>query len=201
MAHQLSLKSSRDIIYPNKMKKTYKNIVVSGDVGTGTSTLAQGLAKKLGWKYLTVGDIFRDYHKKHKIPLWNKLALPDKLDKSVDRDFFEKMKKNKHIVFDGHYLGWFSKKLTYVYKILLVSDKKVATQRILEREHTHKEKAKEIEERRRQLRKKFRKLYSNDNYEDPKIFHLVIDTTNLSIEQTIQKALKAHRSVNQRPKN
>jgi cytidylate kinase len=38
------------------------------------------------------------------------------------------------------------------------------------------------------LRAKFKKLYSADNYEDPRLFHLVIDTTTTEVEETVQKA-------------
>lgn len=169
----------------------YKNIVVSGDIGTGTTTLARSLAKKLGWRYLSAGDFFRAYHKKHNIPIWNKAAIPDKIERGVDYEFLDKMKEEFNIVFDTHYAGWFSRNLKNVFKILLICDSKVATQRILAREHTHKETPREIEERRVQLRAKFKKLYGDDNYEYPKYFHLVLDTTSVGTNQTLSAALKS----------
>ena len=57
-------------------KILFNNIVVSGEIGSGTSTLAQKLAGKLDWKFLSVGSLFRQYHLEQGIPLWNKLALP-----------------------------------------------------------------------------------------------------------------------------
>lgn len=175
------------------MKKTlqtiFKNVVVSGDVGTGTTTLAKDLAGKLGWKYLSTGDFFRAYQKRHNIPLWNKAAIPDEVEKKIDYEFLEKIKTDKHIVFDSHYGSWFARDLKDIFRVLLVCDKRTAMQRILAREHTHKETPQEIEERRRQLRAKFKKLYSNDNYEDPKYFHLVIDTTTTKAKEAISTAL------------
>ena len=170
------------------MKQKFKNISISGDVGTGTSTLAKGLVEKLGWKVLSAGSIFREYHKKHNIPLWNKSALPDELDKKIDYEFFEKMKRDNNSIFESHYSGWFSRNLKDVFRILLVTEKETASQRIISRNHTHKETVGEIEERRRHLRAKFQKLYSSDNYEDTKLYHLVIDTTKTGIEDTINKA-------------
>ncbi|OGY26833.1 MAG: hypothetical protein A2Z11_01460 [Candidatus Woykebacteria bacterium RBG_16_43_9] len=169
----------------------YKNIVVCGDIGTGTTTLSGGLSSKIGWKLIIAGDFFRRYHKKHDIPLWDKSKIPDEVERKVDREILEKMKNEEHIVFDSHYGGWFARDLNNVFRILLICDRDVATQRILEREHTHKETAKEIEERRRQLRAKFKKLYSNDNYEDPKYFHLIINTTTANANQTLSTALNA----------
>jgi len=171
------------------IKPFYRNIVVCGNVGSGTTTLAKGLADKQGWKYLSAGDFFRDYQKRRSIPLWNKAAIPDEIERKIDYEFLEKMKRNKHIVFDCHYGGWFARDLPEVFRILLVCDKNVATQRIIARDQFEKETSQQIEERRRQLRAKFKKLYSSDSYEDPKYFHLVIDTTTTSIEETILAVL------------
>ena len=171
-------------------KPSFKNIVISGDVGTGTSTLAKELAKKLGWKYLSAGDFFRSWFKEQNIPLWNKAAIPDGVEKKIDYEFLAKMKTEDGIIFESHYGGWFAKDLPETLRILLVCDPRVATKRILNREHTHKENPKEIDERRRQLRAKFKKLYSNDDYEDPKFFHLVLDSVANSVEEEVAAALK-----------
>ena len=165
--------------------KHFNSIIVCGDVGTGTTTLSEGLAKRLGWRHISAGNFFREYTKKHNIPLWDKLSVPDEVDKKIDYEILEKMEGEKDIVLDSHYGGWFAKDLNDVLRILLVCDKDVAAQRILDRDHTHKETPEDIEKRRQGLRAKFKKLYSPNDYEDPKYFHLVIDTTNIGIDQTL----------------
>lgn len=172
----------------------FRNIVICGDVGTGTTTLSKSLAEKLGWNHISIGEFFRDYHQKHNIPLWDKSKIPDEVEKNSDLEMFEKLKSDKNIVFDAHYAGWFAKNLPDVLRILLLCDKKVATQRILARTHTHQESPAEIEKRRKQLRDKFKKLYSDDNYEDPGFFHLVIDTTRSNVDETFAKAYSAFKS-------
>ena len=156
--------------------------------------MAQNLANNLNWKYLSAGDIFRTYFKNNKIPLWDKTSIPDDMDKKVDHEFFEMIKNKNHLVFESHYGGWFARNLPDVFKILLTCDRDVATQRILERKHTHDETPEEIDKRREGLYAKFKKLYSDDNYEGPKYFNLVIDTTNSTPEETLQTALKSFRS-------
>lgn len=168
----------------------FKNIVVCGDVGTGTTTLSEGLAEKLSWRHVSAGDFFREYQKKHNIPLWDKMAIPDEVERKFDNELFDKIRKDKNIVFDSHYGGWFARKLEYVFRVLLTSGRQTAAKRIIEREHTHKEDPDEIEERRKQLREKFKKLYSDDNYEDPKYFHLVTDTTKTDARETLRIALE-----------
>jgi len=168
----------------------YRNIVICGDVGTGTSTLSKGLAKKLGWRRVSGGEFFRKWSRENGIPLWNKLAIPDAIDKKFDREMFDKMQNESNIVFDTHYGGWFSKDLPDVLRIMLTCDKNVTTKRVLDRKSLHKESPEEIEKRRVQLREKFKKLYSNDNYENPSLYHLIIDTTHNSIKETLQEAYR-----------
>ncbi len=174
----------------SKLKTPFRNIVICGDVGTGTSTLAKGLADKLGWEYVSVGDFFRDYQKRNNIPLWNKAAIPDDIEKKVDSDLLEKMKKEKSRVIDSHYAGWFSRNLDDIFRILLICNKEIATQRIIDRGQSEKETADQIEERREQLKEKFKKLYSSNDYEDQKYFNLVIDTGVNGAEETIETAYK-----------
>jgi len=169
----------------------YRNIIVAGDIGTGTTTLAKNLADKLGWKIVSVGDFFRKYAKEHNIPLWDKEAVDDNFEREVDQEITRKLKEEKNLVVDSHYAAWFLKGDNEVFKILLLCDKNIATKRIISRKHTHKETPEEVEKRRQGLYRKFKKLYSSENYEDPKIFNLVIDTTNSSIEETLSIALKA----------
>ncbi|HSX58219.1 MAG TPA: AAA family ATPase [Candidatus Saccharimonadales bacterium] len=166
----------------------FRNIVVAGDVGTGTSTLAHSLADKFGWKYIAAGDFFRNYAKEHNIPLWNKEAIPDDFDKEVDDQLTNKLKEESGWVVDSHYAGWFLREDPQVFRILLTCDRKVATQRMQQRDHTHEETSEEIEKRRAGLYAKFKKLYSDDNYEDPKFYDLVIDTTNTTAEETLNQA-------------
>jgi len=171
-------------------KTKYKNIIISGDVGTGTSTLGKALAEKLSWEFLSTGDFFRQYFIEHNIPLWDKSSIPNEVEKKVDYELFDKIKNEQGLVVDSHYAAWFSKDIPDVFRILLVCDEKTVNERILKRVHTHKETVAEIEERRKQLHEKFTKLYSNENYLDPKFFNLVIDTGKNNIPQTIELALK-----------
>jgi len=173
------------------MNTKYRNIVISGDIGTGTSTLGKALAERLGWEFLSTGDFFRQYFLDNNIPLWDKESIPDELEKKVDNELFEKVKNENHLVVDSHYASWFAKDLPNVFRILLVCDEKTVNERILKRVHTHKETVSEIKERRRQLHEKFEKLYSDENYLNPNFFNLVIDTGKNSIPQTIELALES----------
>lgn len=168
----------------------YRNIVIAGDVGTGTSTLGKNLAEKLKWKFLSAGEFFREYAKAHKIPLWDKDAVDDNFERKIDGELADKLKSEQDYVIEAHYSGWFARDMKDVYKILLTCERSVATERMLTRDHTHKETTEEIEKRRSGLYAKFKKLYSNDNYENPTIYDFVFDTTNSSPEETLDQVLK-----------
>jgi cytidylate kinase len=164
----------------------FKNIVISGDIGTGTSTLANNLAKALGWQVLSFGDFFREYVKENNIPLWDKLMVPASWEYKMDGDFHERMKKGEKMIFDGHYQGFLSRDLKDVFRILLVCDPKTAEERILQRTHTHEETPDSIQRRRQGLRDSFKKLYGDADYFDPDLYHLVIDTGEKNAEEALE---------------
>ena len=175
----------------------YKNIVISGDIGTGTSTLAKNLAKNLGWKCLSVGDLFRRYALEHNIPLWDKASVPIEEEKKVDYSFQKKMAAVSKTVFEGHYSGWFAKELNESFKILLKADLEVALGRAVKRlDHTHVETREEVLKRRKGITLKFHKVYSSDDYLDEKYFNIAIDTTNISPDEVLKIALDAFQEAN-----
>lgn len=170
------------------MAMKYKNIVISGDIGSGTSTLSQELAKKLGWKAISFGDFFRQYVIDNNIEFWNKLEVPAEWEYKMDGEFHDKLEKEEKWVVDGHYQGYLSRDLDHVFRILLVCDPEIAEKRIMSRQHTHDEDEEHIRKRRQGLRDSFKKLYGDHDYQDPKLFHLVIDTGIYDVEKTVEKA-------------
>lgn len=62
-------------------------ISITGDLGSGKSTVAKQLAKDLGFDYISTGTIFREIAKEYGIDVLklNKLALTDtSIDDRVD---------------------------------------------------------------------------------------------------------------------
>jgi predicted cytidylate kinase len=169
----------------------FRNVVVAGDVGTGTTTLAKSLSDKLGFKYISAGDFFRKYALENNIPLWDKASVPDEIDRRIDTQFSEMMKNDSGFVFDTHYGGYFTRDMKDVFKILLTCKPEVAENRIISRDHTHKENVEEIRKRRAGIVAKFKKLYSSENHENPNFFDLVVDTTNTSQNEVLQKSLQS----------
>ncbi len=170
----------------------YTSIVISGPIASGTSTTAKALAEKLHLSCISAGDFFRKYAIENNIPLYDKEQIPDELDRKID-DELTKLAQLGQVVIDGHYIGYFTRDIPQVLKVLLTCDWETRIKRALARTHTHTETEEDIKKREAGLDKKFRKLYAQENYLDPKFFDLVIDTTNTPIEkvaETIAKEFK-----------
>ena len=57
-----------------------RNITVSGRIGSGTTTLAVGLSKTLGWKVLEGGVLFEKIHNDLKVSELEVNSRPDSFD-------------------------------------------------------------------------------------------------------------------------
>ena len=165
----------------------YRSIVLSGPVAAGTTTAAKSLAEKLTLKYHSAGDFFRKYMQDHNIPLPNKEEIPDDVERDLDKNLADLLESKKPIVVDGLYQAYFAKDIPHVLKVLLTAGEDVRIKRAIERVHTHAETAEDVKKRDRAHDLKFRKLYADENFLDPKFFDLVIDTTNTSQEETAEK--------------
>ena len=80
--------------------------------------------------------------------------------------------------------------MPHVLKVLLTADEDIRIKRAIERVHTHVETAEDVKKRDRAHDLKFRKLYANENFLDPKFFDLVIDTTNTEQKEVADRVLR-----------
>lgn len=165
----------------------YSSIVLSGPVAAGTTTAAKTLAKKLNLEYHSAGDFFRKYMKEHNIPLPNKEEIPDEVEQELDEKLTSLLESKKPVIIDGLYQAFFARHMPHVLKVLLTADEAVRIERAISRTHTHKETAEDVKRRDAAHDLKFRKLYADENFLDPKFFDLVIDNTNLEAEEVVEK--------------
>lgn len=169
----------------------YKSIAISGQIASGTSTAAKNVAQELGLEYESAGDFFRKYVLDHNIPLYDKAQIPDDVEREVDGRLLETAKRGG-VVIDGHYIGYFTKDDPDILKVLLLCQNDVRIKRALNRVHTHTETAQEIKKREDGLDAKFRKLYAQENFLNPRFFDLVIDTTNIREQEVTNKIKEAY---------
>ena len=193
---ELSFEDGGNIKLPNglsKKKASLTNIVVSGEIGSGTSSVARRISRELGWKYISTGEFFRRYQTIHNIPLWDKLLVPLEIEKAVDSEIQEKLREERHMVIDAHYGGWLSKDLNNVYKIILTVEKNIAMKRVLGRDHSHSESKAEVLKRSKGIVDKFKVLYGHDKVLDKTYFDLEVDTSKIDIEEVTKIILQNFR--------
>jgi cytidylate kinase len=178
------------------------NITVSGRIGSGTTTLAFGLAKKLGWKLLEGGALFEKIHNDLKVSELEVNSRPD----SFDLQYEEKIKKilsteNHHII-QSHLAGFDAQGIKSEFRILVVcedeegNDKtEIRIDRLVNRRGISITEAKEeVHIREKRNLQKWRRLYAgNDNnwvYWDKKYYDLVINTYPHNQEETLKIVLE-----------
>ena len=170
-------------------------ITLSGKAGSGKSTVAKQLAKKLKLKHYSIGDIMRQIAKERNVSLneLSKLAEKDKtIDLELDKKQIELRDKNDFII-DGRLTAYF---LPFAdLKVFLDCTDKTRTERILKEKRKDEESKsiteliKKIKQREQSERKRYEKLYKIDYY-DKKFYDLMIDTTNLSIEEVVDNIME-----------
>lgn len=167
----------------------FHSIAISGLPASGTSTTAKALAQKLNLTYHSAGDFFRKFALEHNIPLYDKEQIPDELDREIDNQLTN-LADQGSVVIDADYIGYFTHNMPHVLKVLLTCDYQTRISRALARISTHQETEEDIKKREEGLDIKFRKIYSNEDYLDPKFFDLVIDTTNTPSEEVAERIIK-----------
>lgn len=166
-------------------------ITITGDAGSGKTTVGKMLAKKLNYQFYSLGQLARKQAKRRKITLqqWNELCKKNPaFDKIIDSQQQKLAKKDK-IVIDSR-LGW--KYLPKSYKIYLKTNINTAAKRIL----SDRKKGKRKEEKADTLKQVVKELKQRENLQKrlysgtkPR-FDLVLDTTRQSTAQTLKIILK-----------
>ena len=171
-------------------------ITISGKAGSGKSTVAKEVAKELGLKHYSVGDLMRKLAKEKKMPL-NELSRLAEKDKSIDMELDKKtveLRAADNFVIDGRLTAYF---LPYAdLKIFLDCDAGVRAERILkdkrddEKSKSLKELLEKIRQREKSERKRYSRLYKID-YHDKTLYNLMINTTNLSIREVVDEIMNS----------
>jgi len=194
----------------------YKNVVVSGLPGAGSTTLAKLLKEKLDWEYFSGGDFMRSYAiskglfdpstKTHHYAT----AYSEEFDREVDygmrRNFIEK----EGVVYDSWLCGFLAQGVPGTFKILVTcSEDTVRVDRLANRDKLTIAEAKEhIFDREKKNVEKWRKMYQKEwdewvvepgivgpdkevYYWYPEMYDLVIDTFKVSKQEAFDLAWRS----------
>jgi len=168
-------------------------ITISGNPGSGKTTVAKLLEEKLNIKYIYSGMIFRELAEEYGMSLeeFGKYCEEhDNIDFELDNRQVKIMKKGD-VILEGRLAGWLANKNNIsAFKISIVADIDVRTQRVVNREKGSISKRKEeILERERSENTRYKKYYGA-NLKDNSIYDLVIDSTNKKPEEIVDIIIK-----------
>jgi predicted cytidylate kinase len=168
-------------------------ITISGTPGSGKSTIAELLEKKLDLKYVYSGMIFRDIAKKYKMTLeaFGKYCEEhSEVDKELDDRQLEIIKEGDVIV-EGRLAGWLALKNNIpALKVMINADIDTRANRIVNREKGTVDKRKEEIIKREKSEAARYKNYYNIDLNDTSVYDLVIDSSNRSPEEIVEIILK-----------
>ncbi|VVB74488.1 Putative adenylate kinase [Candidatus Tiddalikarchaeum anstoanum] len=170
-------------------------ITLTGDLGSGKSTVAKLLSEKLRYKFYSTGSIFRKIAQEEGFSLeeFTKKAETDPgIDQKIDDYQVSIGKTEDGFVLEGR-LGFHF--IPGSVKVCLRVSGDEAARRIMndhrvDEKYDSLEEAKEhIEMRRKSEEERYKRLYNID-LEDDSQFDLVINTTKLSIGKVTEKIIK-----------
>lgn len=171
----------------------YSSITISGKIAVGTTTLAKNLQHLLNWKYFNAGEIQRQYDRAHNIneSMQGASARPDSHEKEIDDMTKKMLKEENHVIYEAWLAGFMAQKMPNVLKVLLIcSDEALRIDRVVNRENISIQEAKQwIRQRESENLVKWKKLYGNYDFWDPKYYDLVIDTFSSGPLETMGKVL------------
>ena len=165
-------------------------ITITGLAGVGTSTAGKLLAEKLGYEFMSGGNIFRSYADELNISL-NELETKAIDDDSFDLELDQRQKKYG----ESHDSFVFESRLGYYFisdsvKIKFTCEFNERIRRIGEREEREIDEVTRLTlEREEAIRVRYKDLYDIDNFIDDKNFDLIIDTTDISPEEIAMKII------------
>ncbi len=174
------------------MKLHYENITISGGIAVGKNTLRDNLLPFLepyGWRFKSGGQIVRDFTKEQKMPIAS--LVTDDFNRKIETEILAQLENEQHWIIESWLAGFTARHLNNTLRILLTcTHNELRVDRVANREKVTIDEAKHlIKDREEANFAKYRQLYGDHAFWDPKYYHLVIDTYSSGQLETVGKVL------------
>ena len=172
-------------------------LVLSGDLGSGKSTVAKIILPKINAKYFSTGQIMRNMAKERGIPFveFSRYAEADPtVDYQIDEATVKLCKDSTETLLIDSRMAWHF--VPEAFSVYMMVSTKAAAQRIMDANRSEEmyanldEAIAKITDRRRSEKLRYSELY-NVKLDDLNNYDYVLDTTNLTPEQVADKIIAA----------
>ncbi len=166
----------------------FKNIAISGVSGSGKSTLARLIAEKLGFKYFSVGEYFKEEARKRGLSIEEFMEITAKEEHLAVDNRVRELSRQGGYVFDGRLTPFFAENS---FKVFLFAPPEIRARRIASRDSISFEEAlKAVKARDRADRERYLSLYGID-FMDIFAYHLLLSSEFLGPEELAELVIKA----------
>lgn len=167
----------------------FHNIALSGQAGVGKTTLSKNLVNTLGWEYVSVGKIQREYDVSQGLLEYDHgtIVNTDEHEREIDAMTQDMLTHKKNVIYEAWLAGFIARNIPKTLRVLLLcSNFGIRVDRISNRDDLSAKEAKHfIQIRQRQNIIKWKHLYGDYDFWDPKYFHVVIDTAKSGRLETL----------------
>ena len=167
-------------------------LTVSGPPGSGKSTVAEGIAVRLGLEYISGGTVFRKIAEDRGISV-GELKKVAEDDDSIDRELDENIKQialvKDNAVIESRLAGWMAGENADI-RIWLDAPISIRGQRIANREDGEIDQIlKETKEREASEKHRYDEYYGID-FSDLSIYDLVVDTSEEDANEVVERIMR-----------
>jgi cytidylate kinase len=169
-------------------------LTLSGLHGTGKSTIGRLVAEKLGIRYYSTGQAFRDLANEMNLTLEEFTEYVEnnaKIDKKLDQKIIEIGQKG-NIIIDSQLSAYILESIAD-FKILLICPLEIRVKRMAERDNEfYDKKLEETTMREKSELIRYKKLYNIDLKDEEKIgkiYNLIINTGNLTVDEVLEQII------------
>ncbi len=177
-------------------------ITVSGSHGTGKSTYAARIAQALRLRHVSAGVLFRRIAREKSLSLevlGSRALENSSIDEVVDERTVKEAEEG-NVVVDGQLAGWVLKDRADL-RIFLTAPEPVRLERIARRDKMDVHHARAQTEQRESVQRERYLRHYGFHVEDRSIYHLILDTSLGSIEDTARVLIDAARMVKRAKKH